>query len=100
MRHAWCKFVSVVLFLSFGSALLSAATIGTVVPVLGQVADLVYDANRNLVYVANATRNDVEVYNVATNKLTGTFQTDLTPASLAISPDGNTLYVANVGSNT
>ena len=98
MRHMMCRLVTAILFLSLGSAILSAATIGSVVPVLGTVADLVYDSSRNLVYVANSTRNDVEIYNVATNKLSGSIQTGLTPASLAISPDGNTLYVANAGS--
>jgi uncharacterized protein (TIGR03437 family) len=92
-----CKLVGFFVILSFGSATISAATIGTVVPVLGQVSDLVYDSSRNLVYVANSTRNDVEVYSAATNKLTGSVQTDLTPASLAMSPDGNTLYVASIG---
>src|SRR5262249_47651269 len=91
MRHMVYMFFSAVLVLSFGSAILSAATIGTVVPVIGVVSDLVYDANRNLVYIANSTRNDVETYNVATNKLTGSIQTGLLPGSLAISPDGNTL---------
>src|ERR1051326_4655438 len=98
MQHMMCRFVCLILILSFGSAILSAATMGTVVPVVGTVSDLVYDANRNLVYVANSTRNDVEIYNVATNKLSGSIQTGLSPASLAISPDGNTLYVANIGS--
>jgi uncharacterized protein (TIGR03437 family) len=93
-----CKLAGLILILSFGSATISAATIGTVVPVLGQVSDLIYDSSRNLVYVANSTRNDVEVYNVATNQMTASIQTDLTPASLAMSPDGNTLYVANIGS--
>ena len=92
-----CKLVGFFVILSFGSATISAATIGTVVPVLGQVSDLVYDSSRNLVYVANSTRNDVEAYSAATNKLTGSVQTDLTPASLAMSPDGNTLYVASIG---
>src|SRR5215467_6183031 len=100
MRHMMCKLTAVIPLLLFSTAIVSAATIGTVVPVLGTVADLAYDSSRNLVYVANATRNDVEIYNVATNKLSGSIQTGLTPASLAISPDGNTLYVANLGSNS
>src|SRR5216117_2140526 len=88
-----------VIFLFF-TATLSAATIGTVVPVLGQVADLVHDANRNLVYLANPTRNQVDIYSVSTGRLTGSILTGLQPASLAMSPDGNTLYSANVGSFT
>src|SRR6516225_2278864 len=99
MRHAMCKLLGIIVVLAFGTATISAATIGTVVPVLGQVADLIFDSSRNLVYLANSTRNEIDIYNVATNKLTGSIQTDLTPASLAMSPDGNTLYVANIGSS-
>jgi len=79
---------------------LSAATIGTVVPVVGQIADLVYDSTRNLIYLANVTRSQVEIYSVATGRLTGSIPTGLQPASLAISPNGRNLYVANVGSFT
>lgn len=76
------------------------ATIGTVVPVIGVVADLVYDSARNVVYLANFTRNEVDIYSVGDKKLEGSIPTGLQPASLALSPDLNTLYVANIGSNT
>src|SRR5262245_16224032 len=79
---------------------LSAGTIGTVVPVLGQVADLVHDGARNLVYLANPARNQVDVYSVGSGRLAGSILAGLQPGSLALSPDGNTLYVANVGSFT
>src|SRR5262245_7486045 len=91
--------LSVLVFLSLTAAL-SAATIGTVVPIVGSIADLVYDANRNLVYLANTTRNQIEIYSVATGRLTGTITTGLQPASLAMSANGRNLYVANVGSLT
>jgi uncharacterized protein (TIGR03437 family) len=110
---AFMKFVSnrwncrvLLQFLALGALLsvcgrfASAATIGTVVPVVGQVADLVYDTTRNLVYLANANRNDVEIYSVDGRRLLGSVQTGLQPGSLAISPDGDTLYVANIGSLT
>ncbi len=77
-----------------------AANIGTVVPVLGVVADLTYDSARNLVYLANLTRNEVDIYSVAEKRLIGSVPVGLQPASLALSPDLNTLYVANIGSNT
>lgn len=78
----------------------SAATIGTPVPVVGQVADLIYDAQRNLVYLANAPRNQVEIYSVDNRRLVGSILTGLQPASLALSPEGDTLYVSNIGSLT
>jgi len=77
-----------------------SATIGSVVPVIGQVTDLVYDAPRNLVYLANPLRNQVEVYSVDTRRLAGPIIAGLQPASLALSPDGDMLYVANLGSLT
>src|SRR5690242_8713841 len=72
----------------------SAANIGTAVPVIGQVADLVHDAKRNLVYLANATRNQIEIYSVDGGRLTGSILAGLQPGSLALSPDLDTLYVA------
>jgi len=88
------------LLFSFCGVTASAANIGTVVPVVGPVADLVYDAGRNLVYLANPLRNQVEIYSVDTRRLTGTILAGLQPGSLALSPDGDTLYVANIGSLT
>lgn len=80
-------------FLTFSSAF--AANIGTVVPVVGQVADLAYDEQRSLVYLANFTGNRVDVYSVEGGTLLSPISAGLSPASLAISPDGQTLYVAN-----
>src|SRR2546430_12660406 len=48
---------SLATLLSFFVSAAYAANIGTVVPVLGTVADLIYDSARNLVYLANASRN-------------------------------------------
>ncbi|MBI2822107.1 MAG: hypothetical protein HYX74_07760 [Acidobacteria bacterium] len=84
----------------FSGPTVFAANIGTVVPVVGQVTDVVYDEPRNLVYLANPPRNEVEIYSVDGGQLVGSFFTGLQPASLALSPDGNTLYAANIGSLT
>lgn len=88
------------ILLTFLNQSISAANIGTVIPVLGAIADLAYDATRNLVYLANPSRNRVEIYSVSAGQLIGNVATGLTPASMALSRDGNTLYVANVGSFT
>ncbi|MSV27130.1 MAG: hypothetical protein EXQ52_00035 [Bryobacterales bacterium] len=89
-----------VLLLCLFASTAFAANIGTLVPVVGTVADLIYDAPRNVVYLANSSRNQVEIYSVDGGQLTGSILTGLQPASLALSPDGNTLYAANVGSLT
>jgi uncharacterized protein (TIGR03437 family) len=92
------SWAALVFLLLFSCLNLRAANIGTVVPVVGQVSDLAYDSARNLVYLANPTRNEVEVYSVGTSRLTGALTAGLQPGSLAISPDNSTLYVANIGS--
>jgi uncharacterized protein (TIGR03437 family) len=99
-RRAIMSLGSLAVLLSFFLPPLEAANIGTVVPVIGVVADLVYDSARNVVYLANFTRNEVDIYSASNKALTGSIPTGLQPASLALSPDLNTLYVANIGSNT
>src|SRR5262245_10015007 len=86
--------------LSLFSPSVEAANIGTVVPVIGVFADLGYDSSRRVVYLANFTLNEVDIYSVGNKALTGSVPTCLQPASLALSPDVGTLYVANIGSNT
>ncbi len=98
MRRTRSLLVSAGLLLSLCATTLSAATMGTVVPIVGQVADLAYDTPRDVVYLANPTRSDVEIYSVGQRRLLGTIFTGLQPASLAIDARTNTLYVANIGS--
>jgi uncharacterized protein (TIGR03437 family) len=75
--------------------ILPAANIGTVVSVIGQAADLVYDSQRGLVYIANFTQNRIEVYSVAAKALQAPINLGNSPAALAISTDNSTLYIAN-----
>jgi YVTN family beta-propeller protein len=84
------------LLVSFSSVY--GANIGTVVPVVGQVSDLAYDAQRGLVYLANISESDVEIYSVGSKGLIGKIPTGQSPSSLAMSPDSSRLYVANSGS--
>src|SRR3989442_14966107 len=99
-RRALLLVSSLAVLLSFFLPAAEAANIGTVVPVLGAVVDLIYDSARNFVYLANATRNEVDVYSVSDKKLIATIPVGTQPSSLALSPDLNTLYAANIGSNT
>src|SRR5262245_21150065 len=92
------KLLKIALVLCFLASSAFGANIGTVVPVIGTVADLIYDGTRNVVYLANSTSNRIEIYSVDGARLTGSIQTGLQPGSLALSPDGNALYVANLGS--
>ncbi len=75
--------------------LLPAANIGSVVSVIGQATDLVYDSQRNQVYISNLTQNRIEVYSVSQARLLNPINIGNSPAGLAISADNSTLYVAN-----
>jgi uncharacterized protein (TIGR03437 family) len=77
------------------SVLLSAANIGTSVPIIGTVTDLAYDSQRQLVYLANRDQNRIEVYSTSAQRLLAPLNVGTTPVSVAISHDKQTLYVAN-----
>jgi uncharacterized protein (TIGR03437 family) len=76
---------------------------GTIVPLpvggtTGEAfPDLVYDAGRQRVYIANPGLNRVEVYDIKQQSLLAPIKTGQMPTSLALTPDGVTLYVANSG---
>ena len=57
------------LLLVMAAGRLPAATLGTVVPIVGWVSDLVYDGRRDLVHLANYGENRVEVHSVGRRRL-------------------------------
>jgi uncharacterized protein (TIGR03437 family) len=76
---------------------------GTVVPIPVAAAaepfpDLLYDAARQRVYIANTGLNRVEVYDTRQQRLLAPVKVGQRPISMALAPDGATLYVANAGS--
>jgi uncharacterized protein (TIGR03437 family) len=81
----------------------SSEAAGTILPIAsGSTAatallDIAYDATRQRVYLANAARNQVEVYDIAQQQLLAPIPVGQLPSSLALTPDGFTLYVANAG---
>jgi uncharacterized protein (TIGR03437 family) len=96
MHRTFAKVVAFVcLFWIASSGHVVAATIGTVVPVVGTLSDLIYDDQRDLVYLSNFSQNRVEIYSIGGRRLIGTIPTGNQPSSLALSPDRQTLYVAN-----
>lgn len=68
---------------------------------------LVWDQGRQRLYVANGNSDAVSVIDTRTNTLAGAIaiapfrerKTGLTPTALALSPDGNTLFVTLGGAN-
>ncbi|MBV8731066.1 MAG: hypothetical protein JO336_14765, partial [Acidobacteriia bacterium] len=76
---------------------------GMIVPLAGgQVSgeafpDLLYDQTRQRIYIANAGWNRIEVYDIGQQALLAPIKVGQLPTSLALTPDGTTLYVANSG---
>src|SRR5438445_12583892 len=68
-RRALISLSSLAVLICFFLPAVYAANIGTVVPVMGIVADLIYDSARNLVYVANSSRSEVGLYSVRERRL-------------------------------
>jgi uncharacterized protein (TIGR03437 family) len=76
---------------------------GTILPIATgissnpQLTDLVYDATRQRIYIANMGLNRVEVYDIGTAQFLTPIKVGQLPVSLALTPDGSLLYVANSG---
>ena len=59
--------------------------------------DVVYDSSRQRLYISNAGLNRVEVFDIRSNRLLAPIKVGQLPHALALTPDNNTLYVANTG---
>ncbi len=81
----------------------NAEAAGTVIPVPISVStaeglsDILYDAGRRRLYIANSGLNRIEVFDTVTNQFLSPIKVGQLPRSLALSLDGNLLYVANSG---
>ncbi len=78
---------------------------GAIVPIdIGATAtgltDMVQDTTRQRLYLANPGLNRVEIYDEVQQQLLSPIPVGQLPRSLALGTDGNTLYVANSGSET
>ena len=61
------------------------------------LTDMVADNGRQRLYIANPGLNRVEIFDMQQQKLLSPITVGQLPRSLALSTDGNTLYVANSG---
>ncbi|MBI3210339.1 MAG: beta-propeller fold lactonase family protein [Candidatus Solibacter usitatus] len=59
--------------------------------------DITYDSVRQRVYIANSGMNRIEVFDAKTKQFMNPIKVGQLPRSMAISPDGTTMYVANTG---
>src|SRR5262245_23021272 len=73
----------------------AAATFGTVVTIVGEPSDLVFDQARNRLYVINSTQTRIEVYNPAQRTLLAPIPVDQLPIAAAQSRNGRYLYVTS-----
>ena len=81
----------------------NAESRGSVIPVpVGisaneSLVDMVYDSTRRRLYIANSGMNRVEVFDIGQQQFLAPIKVGQLPRSLALTPDGSTLYVVNTG---
>src|SRR6266851_3557767 len=92
-RNSWILAIAMA-----GTAL--AGTFGTRVQIGGQAADLALDEPRGVLYVADFTRNSIEIVSLAANAVVNSISVGPNPSSLSLSPDGRWLAVTHFGNNT
>jgi len=75
-------------------------TLGATLTVAGDqgLQDIVLDQGRNLVYLSNAGYNRIEVFDTVNRVFKTPISVGQLPGQMALSSDGNTLYVAHTGS--
>ena len=77
--------------------------VGDIVPVPVAISasegleDLVYDATRQRIYIANSGMNRVEVFDTRQKKFIASIKVGQLPRSMAMTSDGGLLYVTNSG---
>jgi len=97
LRKHWILAIASV---AMTAASLRAGTIGTVVPIGGEAADIALDPLRGVLYIANFTANRIDVMTLSNNTVQTSINVPNQPSSLSVSPDGHWLLVANYGNNT
>lgn len=91
---SWLWTISVVVWLS---AVVTAATVGTVVPIGGLGSDIALDEGRGVLYVSNFTGNAIVVVSLANNQIQRKIPVAAQPSGIAMSPDGRYLVVVHYG---
>jgi uncharacterized protein (TIGR03437 family) len=82
------------------AATATAGTLGKVVPIGGEAADIALDESRGVLYIANFTANRIDVMSLATNRIQTSINVAPQPSSISLSPDNHWLVVAHYGNNT
>lgn len=90
-------FIRVLVAVAALAGSLGAGTLGRVVPIGGQGADLALDESRGVLYIANYTANRIEVMSLANQTIQTSINVPAQPSSVALSPDGKYLVIAHFG---
>src|SRR5579859_7333335 len=98
VRNTWILRIATAGLALAGTAL--AGTFGSRVQIGGEAADLALDEPRGVLYVADFTRNNIEIVSLAANQVVNSINVDPNPSSLALSPNGRWLLVTHFGNNT
>ena len=74
-----------------------AATLGNVIPIGGEAADIALDEARGVLYIANFTAGRIDVLTLSDQTVHSSIHVAAAPSALALSPDGHYLVVAHFG---
>ncbi|HWP85727.1 MAG TPA: hypothetical protein VNN17_11085, partial [Terriglobia bacterium] len=77
-----------------------AATVGTVIPIIGEPKGMAYDAARKLLFISNSTQNRVEVFSTEQMQLLTPITVGVKPGALELVPDSTLLLVCNTESTS
>jgi uncharacterized protein (TIGR03437 family) len=77
------------------------ATFGTVVTGSGgaSYSDILLDERHQNIYLVNSSANKIDVYSLQAKTFSASIKTDTQPVSVALSPDGKTLYATAYSSS-
>lgn len=77
-----------------------AATLGNVVAIGGEAADIALDEARGVLYIANFTASRIDVLSLSDQTVHTSIHVAAAPSALALSPDGHYLVVTHFGNVT
>lgn len=77
-----------------------AATIGKVIPIGGEAADIALDEARGVLYIANFTASRIDVLSLSDQTVHSSIHVAAAPSALALSPNGQYLVVTHFGNVT
>jgi uncharacterized protein (TIGR03437 family) len=77
-----------------------AATLGNVVAIGGEAADIALDEARGVLYIANFTASRIDVLSLSDQTVHSSIHVAAAPSALALSPNGQYLVVTHFGNVT